>query len=198
MGAEEAAEFKAEAREEREGEKEVKKNGEDVKAFPAEKRVEGEAEEVEEEVGIGVGEVGEVSVVVFEVHALVPKAVADFDEVVSVVLERAGGEADAEDNNKEEGGEKFEERFEGGEFRRGGVFGGRGVMFHILYIITEKMPQRGIFDLANYWTGMTFGASTFSFSKVIVRTPSLSSALTEFSSSRTATGRAMVRENSPQ
>ena len=45
---------------------------------------------------------------------------------------------------------------------------------------------------------MRLGASTFSLSKVMVRTPSLSSALTLFSSSLTWTGRAMVRENSPQ
>ena len=41
-------------------------------------------------------------------------------------------------------------------------------------------------------------ASVFSVSNVIVRTPSLSSAFTLFSSSRTCTGSAIVLENSPQ
>ena len=49
-----------------------------------------------------------------------------------------------------------------------------------------------------YMTGILTVVSTFSFSKAIVRTPSLSSALTDPSSSLTGTGRAIVRENSPQ
>lgn len=52
--------------------------------------------------------------------------------------------------------------------------------------------------LENYWIAIFFGASCCSFSKEMVRTPSLSSALTVPSSSFTGTGSAMVRENSPQ
>lgn len=49
-----------------------------------------------------------------------------------------------------------------------------------------------------YWIWTVRTLVVCSLSKVIVRTPSLSSALTEPSSSLTGTGNAMVRENSPQ
>ena len=49
-----------------------------------------------------------------------------------------------------------------------------------------------------YWIGILVGVSVFSFSKEMVRTPSFNSALTLPSSSRTETGSAIVRENSPQ
>ena len=53
-------------------------------------------------------------------------------------------------------------------------------------------------EIYSYWISIFFGASVFSFSNMIVSTPSLSSAFTLFSSSRTCTGSAIVRENSPQ